>query len=300
MKRFSRHIIVYSLLLLCPVLVQSQVLTRASVNRDRILIGEPIELTLDVRAPLGQSIEWFNLDSIPHFEYLNVSNADTTESIDGKKILQVLTITSFDSGRQVIPPLAIEINGKTYYTDTIGIEVAYMPFDPSQDYRDIKEIVEVAPPWWLKYIPWAVGLVTLVAIVLIVYLFTRKKKAVTIEQPVYSKLSPYEEALLALEELQKKGWMQNGEIKLFYSRLNDILRVFVLRKLNIATLEKTNEELIGQLKQLSIDRDSFARLAEALRMADFVKFARYQPDENDNRKNFTIIQSAITTLNNIT
>lgn len=299
MKRVVQHIIGFGWLLLTPFILQSQVLAKASVDRDKILIGEPITLTLDVRAPLGLTITWFQLDTIPHFEFIQKGNADTVDGIDGKKIQQVITITSFDSGHWEIPGFSITVDNKVYTTDTLGIDVAFAPFNAEEDYHDIKEIVDVAPPWWLKYIPWAIGVVTVIAIALIVYLLSKKKAVVVIEQPVVSKLSPYEEALRALEELRKKGWGQNGEIKTYYSRLNDILRVFVLRKLNIATMEKTNEELIMQLQQLSLDRDTFQQLATALRMADFVKFARYQPATTDNEKNFFIIQSAITSLNNI-
>jgi hypothetical protein len=73
----------------------------------------------------------------------------------------------------------------------------------------------------------------------------------------------------------------------------------MFRKLKVATLEKTNAELIGQLRQMAIDKESFNQLVHALQIADFVKFARYQPDESDNEKNFAVIQSAIKTLNNI-
>lgn len=101
----------------------------------------------------------------------------------------------------------------------------------------------------------------------------------------------------ALQELQKKGMAQNGQIKWYYTELNDILRIFVSRKLNIATMERTNEELILQLRQLNLSRDSFTQLAQALRMSDYVKFAKYQPGAADNQKNHEIIQSAIQTLN---
>ncbi len=37
----------------------------------------------------------------------------------------------------------------------------------------------------------------------------------------------------------------------------------------------------------------------SLRMTDFVKFARYEPNAEDNGKNFGIIESTIKTLNNI-
>jgi hypothetical protein len=102
----------------------------------------------------------------------------------------------------------------------------------------------------------------------------------------------------SLSELRKKGLPQNGQVKWYYTELNDILRVFVFRKLSIATMERTNEELILQLRQLNLSRDSFSQLAQALRMSDYVKFAKYQPGSEDNEKNYEIIQSAIQTLNN--
>jgi hypothetical protein len=190
------------------------------------------------------------------------------------------------------------VAGQSYATDSIPIEVSYAQLDISKDYRDIKEIEEVPKPSWMAWIPWILGVVTLLAIGVIVYLLRRPKKAAPAPQPVQPKLGPYEEALEALEELRKQG-LQNGEVKTYYSRLNDILRVFMFRKLKVATLEKTNEELITQLRQMPMDKESFNQLVHALQIADFVKFARYQPDETDNEKNFAVIQSAIKTLNNI-
>jgi len=269
------------------------------VDRDSILIGEPVRLTIDVWIPMGENITWFALDSIPHFEFLDKGKADTSSDVDGKKMQQVLTITSFDSGRWQIPPLVLVAGNKKFNTDSIGIEVGYSAVNHAEDYHDIKEIEEISKPWWIRFIPWMVALMSLVAITLLVYILRRNKQEVQVVHAVVSKLPPYEEAIQALQELYKKGWAQNGQVKNYYSSLNDILRVFILRKLNIATLEKTNEELIAKLRTLSMEKESFKHLSEALRIADFVKFARYLPDAADNEKNFIIIQTAITTLNNI-
>jgi hypothetical protein len=198
----------------------------------------------------------------------------------------------------VIPPMAIQVNGKAYATDSIPVEVSYAQLDISKDYRDIKEIEEVPKPGWMAWIPWILGVVTLLAVGVIVYLLRKPKIPAPAPQPVQPKLSPYEEALQALEELRKQG-LQNGEVKIYYSRLNDILRVFLFRKLKVATLEKTNAELIAELRQVPMDKESFNQLVRALQVADFVKFARYQPDATDNENNFAVIQSAIKTLNNI-
>jgi hypothetical protein len=299
MKNRIRYIILIGCLLAGPVYMQGQVLARASVNRDQILIGEPIKLTFEVRIPLGQSFTWFNLDSIPHFEIIEKGKTDTSNNTDGKQFHQELTITSFDSGMVAIAPMTIKVGDKIYATDSIPIEVSYAQQDLSKDYRDIKEIEEVPQPAWMAWIPWILGAATLLAIAVIVYLLRKPKKQAPAPLPVQPKHSPYEEALLALEELRKQGFLQNGEVKTYYSRLNDILRVFMFRKMKVATLEKTNEELIAQLRQMAIDKESFNQLVHALQITDFVKFARYQPDATDNEKNFAVIQSAIKTLNNI-
>jgi LPXTG-motif cell wall-anchored protein len=297
MSRFVRYIIAGICLLICSVWADAQVLVKASIDRDKILVGEPIILTLDVRTPLGQDVSWFNLDSLPHFEFLQKAKIDTIESVDGKKWQQQLTITSYDSGYWQIPILSMKVDGKVYYSDTLGVEVGYANTDLSQDYKDIKEIEDV-PNTDTGYIPWIIGGATLVALAVMVYLF-RKKKVAAKPQAVVVKLTPYEESMQALETLRKKDLLNKGEVKTYYTELNDILRVFVMRKLRIASMEKTNEELIGELRKLRMNQEYFHELTNALQMADFVKFARYQPDAEESEKNFTTIQSAITTLNNI-
>lgn len=299
MNRLNLYIILCCLLLTGPLLSNAQVLAKASLDRDSILIGEPLKLSLEVHTPLGQDITWFRLDTIPFFAFLDKGKPDTTDGIDGKAIQQTLTITSFDSGNHIIPPLALTISGRTYFTDSLPIRVSWSAFNPAEEYHDIKEITEVEAPSGSKYIPWIIAVVTVFAAGGLYYFLRARKKKEVVQEVVVSSLTPYEEALQALDELRGKGWQQNGQVKTYYSRMNDILRVFVFRKLRIATMEKTNDELILQLRQLSMDKETFQQLATALRMADYVKFAKYQPDAEDNEKNLSIIRTAITSLNNI-
>lgn len=297
--RTVQYIICCCVLVACSFAAGAQVLVKASVDKDRILIGEPVQLLLDVRAPLGSNISWFSFDTIPHFEFLQKGKVDTIEGVDGKKIQQIITITSYDTGYREIPRFTLKVANKVYLTDTLGVTVAYTPFNPEAEYRDIKDIVEVPNPS-ANHIPWIIAGFSVLAIALIIYLLrTRKKKATAPAQPV-TILTPYEEAIQALEALHKKGWQQNGEVKIYYTQLNDILRVFIFRKLKMNTLEKTNEELILQLRSVAMDSAQYSQLSEALRIADFVKFAKYKPDANDNEKHYNSIRAAITTLNNIT
>ena len=86
-------------------------------------------------------------------------------------------------------------------TDTIPVDVVFSPMDSTQDYHDIKDIIEVKPPeekkkWWLWY---AIGGGALLIVLLLIYLLRKKKPVVTAAAPV---IDPYEEAMKQLEKLQ--------------------------------------------------------------------------------------------------
>src|SRR5258708_37266238 len=95
-----------------------------------------------------------------------------------------------------------------------------------------------------------------------------------------------------LELLEKQRLPENGSLKAYYSRLNDILRLFISRKLGIASLSETNEELIGQLRPLPVAPAQFDELTETLRMSDFVRFAKYQPGTADNQHHLRASRSS--------
>lgn len=111
-------------------------------------------------------------------------------------------------------------------------------------------------------------------------------------------LTAYEEAMRSLAALRKER--DTDDIKGFYTRLNDVLRAYLNRQLGIATFEKTNEEIILQSKQIDLPRSESEQLAQALRLSDFVKFAKYKPVASDNEKALTVIEAAINIINNKT
>ena len=287
-------------MLLCThfAFAQNSVTVNASVDKREILIGEQIQLSLDAKVSLGLNVSWFALDTLPHFDIIEKGKIDSVITETEKSYHQVIIITSFDSGMYTIAALPLVVEGKNFLTDSISINIKFKPLDPKQDYHDIKDILDVQNPF-AKYIVWAIIAITVLSIFLVIYFITRKKAEKIFEQKEVSRLTPYEEAIDSLEQLKKQQLAKNGQVKLYYSRLNDILRLFVLRKLQIASMVKTNEELIMQLKELDISREQFSHLAQALRMSDFVKFAKYLPGENENEQNFDIIKSSVEILNTI-
>jgi hypothetical protein len=63
------------------------------------------------------------------------------------------------------------------------------------------------------------------------------------------------------------------------------------------TMEKTSEDLIHALSNLNMDRDAFSSLTAALRMGDFVKFAKYIPGPYENETNWETTRDSIVKLN---
>jgi hypothetical protein len=300
MKYSNPHIIVIIVLLCCCTVSFSQsVMVRASANKDKIIIGEPIEVKLDVMVPAGAAVKWFPLDSIAHFEYIDKGKIDTVATGSTTKYLQTLTVTSFDSGRWHIAALPLEIGNKNYLTDSLPVSVDYSNFDASKDYHDIKDILEVESVEF-GYINWILGAVALLSLLVIIY-FLRKKVTVApvvVNKPV-SKLNPLQEALEALKNLNRNNLEEQAAVKVFHTQMNDILRRFMYRKTNIATMEKTSGELMIQLKGLELNPDAFTQLAQAMRMSDAVKFAKFQPTAAENEESFAIIKQSVEALDKI-
>jgi hypothetical protein len=274
------------------VAAQNKTTIKATIDRNRILIGEHIQLTLEADIPENEPIRFFVIDSLPHFELLNKLRIDTSNTSKGTFLKQVIQITSFDSGHWSIPALTL---GENMITDTIPVDVAFSPMDSTQDYHDIKDIIDVKPPeeekkWWLWY---AIVGGALLIILLLIYFLRKKKPAVVAAAPV---IDPYQEAMKQLEELQKG----KPDQKQYYSRLVDIFRLYVFRKKDIHSLQKTTDDLVVQLKGIPITKEQFEKLSQALRLSDFVKFAKYIPSAEDDKAIFETIINSITSIERLT
>jgi hypothetical protein len=265
---------------------QNKITVKASVDRNKILIGEPIKLSVEVNIPKNKSIRFFTIDSLPHFEFLEKQKIDSSGSGDETVLKQVFKITSFDSGHWVIPSFVLE---KNIATDTIPVDVGFSNFDPNQDYHDIRDIIEVNPVEKKNWLWFIVSGAILFVLIIIWLLSMRKKKIVSPIQPV---VNPYEEAMKQLDQLRK----QNLPPKQYYSELVDIFRLYIFRKKEILSLQKTTYDLILQLQGINLSKEQHAQLALALRLSDFVKFAKYIPTNEDDVNVFNTIRNSITII----
>lgn len=267
------------------VSAQSKTVVKATIDKSQILIGEPIRLTLEADIPEHEPIRFFQPDSIPHFEFLNIEKIDTSNTGSGTVLSQVIHITSWDSGHWVIPAFQF---GENIATDTLPVDVGFSPFNPEQPYHDVKEIIEVNPQEEKKKIKWWYIVAGAALLLLLLVLLLRKKKK-PIVQAVAPPPDPFKEAIGKLERLQK----EKPETKQYYSRLVDIFKEYIDAKKGIHSLQATSDDLVVKLKNLNLPQQQFEDLAQSLRLSDFVKFAKYVPSVEEDQKIFTTIYTSI-------
>jgi hypothetical protein len=292
-KRNSYSITLLIVSVLISVLAQSQqTAVKASVDKKTILIGEQINLRIEADIPGNQPIRFFHVDSLPHFEILEQQRIDTADTDGGTGLSQVIRITSWDSGHWVIPQFEL---GGSMATDSIGIDVGYTPFDTAQPYHDIKAIIEVKPEavekkdWKWKWI--IIGALIFLAQVYILIrgmMHKQKEPEIIIQVP----LDVYKTALAELEKLKK----EKTDARIYYTRLVDIFRTYIHDKKGIHSMQQTTDDLVLQLRELKLAKEQFDRLAQSLRMSDFVKFAKYVPTQEDDRTAFDVIKSSIDSI----
>jgi hypothetical protein len=278
---------------------------KTSVDKSDILIGQQINLKIEASMPDNTyRLGWFTVpDSFGNFVAIKSEKIDSSYANGNLNFSQQIIITSFDSGRQVIPPLPLSfslLEGDstfTIYTDTIPVNVDYSPADSTLPFHDIKNIIEVKKTfqWWI----WAlIGLGAIILIILVIYLIkkSKNKKDTAIFE---SKIPPYDEAMQLLEELQKENLLEKQEFKEYHTRLSDIFKRYLSRKSNAYQMHLTTDELLIELNQMEVSKEKIASFANCLRMGNAVKFARFIPQNFENEKCFSEIKEMITNINNI-
>ncbi len=293
-------IVLVASLLLAPALSSAQgVKPEATLDKDQILIGQQAHLLLSVSYRTDQNLRtvgWPNVgDTLTgKIDVVKDSGVDTIQPDKQndpllRKLTRTLTITSWDSGYWAVPPFVFTINGDTMETQPMLLTVNTVPVDTSAAIKDIKEIYEVPYGWvdWLReHWPWVAGGVGAAAILAwaIVWFLRRSRRPKTVAAPAEPEKPLHVRTLLALEEVEKKKLWQQGLVKEYHSAVTDILRGYIEERFQVPALESTTDDLLGILRMSSMGAGQREQLANLLRMADMVKFAKWTPLPTENEQ----------------
>ena len=102
--------------------------------------------------------------------------------------------------------------------------------------------------------------------------------------------------------MQRIAELQNTKLPVreYHSRLTGIFRLYVFRKRGILSLQKTTDDLVKQLKGVGLSITDHESLSRSLQLSDFVKFAKYEPSDEDNSEVLKVVKQTIETMEGLT
>ncbi len=269
---------------------ESVIQVSAGVDKSVITIGDRITYTLTIAHHKDLHIEQpgpgANLGQFEIKDYKIYDPAAEKEIIRQRFDYQ---ISVFDTGRFVIPPFPVAFaesdtsrNYQIIQSEPIEILVKSVLTAEDNDIRDIKPPQEI-PVNYRRWILMGGALLLLIAAVLLTYYLIRlRKKGISLFRR--ETIRPAHE--IALEELEKikAVWQERlsgGEHKWLFTRISEILRLYLENRFFIQALEETTSEIRISLRELDLQNDEREKVLTVLEFSDLVKFAKYIPEEGE-------------------
>jgi len=273
----------------------------AKTDSTNYRIGDWIRLTVEAKFPASvESILPAVKDSIGSFEILKVEAMENSEQ---ESRAWVFTITSFDSGKGYVPPVALayRIKGDTTQriarSNSLILELGSVAVDTQGEIKDIKQPLDA--PWKFEdFLPYLIAL-TVLALVAGAYYYWRKKRKQREEAVVIAKpeIPPHQQALYELRELEDKKLWQQGKVKEYYSEATEIVRRFFEGRWGIDALELTSDEIMKHMKNVAESKKVWKEMQSFFTTADLVKFAKYNPaveeHENELKEAYEIVRAMV-------
>lgn len=275
----------------------------ATINKDSILIGDQLNLRIEVQTNKNTRITWptFSEELSTGIELLSIQPIDTiTSEGDAISYIQDLTITSFDTGFYEIPafnfPCFDQVDTSFYksISNPLFLRVMTMEVDTTQAFKPIKGPIEQKYTF-AEALPMMGGfLLILAAAFAIYYFFFRKKNEPLFTAKAKPRVPAHISALSNLETLKTKKLWQGGKFKEFYTELTDIFRVYIDERFEVDALEMTSDEIRDSLIPIKeIDKKLQDKISKSLTTSDLVKFAKLNPIPEENENNIAIMEAFV-------
>ena len=277
-----------------------------SLDTSSIRIGERVALRLNATLPKSASIYWPILaDTLTaKVEVASKSKVDTNATSRNEFVnySQTILITSFDTGFHYIPPFTIhysyagDASRHELLSEGVYLKVRTVEVDTTKAIRDIRGPIQ-APLSFAEMVPYLAGLAVIGFIIGLIWYYLWRKRMNKPLFPVITRTQgpPWQMALQSLDTLEEKKLWQNGKIKEYYSELTDIIRHYLNQQHGIEAMEMITAEILSAYDSAGLQTDARSILNNILVQADYVKFAKAIPLNNENELSMTYSRQFIET-----
>jgi hypothetical protein len=272
----------------------SSVEAKASVDRNKVKLGDVISYTISVkREGNGGSSPAVTPPAFDGFRVTGSYSQNSVNILNGAAT--IITNLQYDlicvkGGEITIPPAKISIvnpaTGQPEVIETKPVIVtvtggkksraAAAPAATPTAVQDIKEIKMNMAFRFSDLIPYIILAILFIIAVAVAWkmIFTKKPLA-----PVVRDETDYKaDALKMLKKAAEK--LKAGDIKGYYYDIYEAVRFFLSKHLGESFAELTTQEILKKMKG-KLSEGKVARISQFMSDCDMVKFADYKPAENE-------------------
>jgi hypothetical protein len=260
------------------------------VDSHNILIGDWLKLHVEVKHPEGVTVQFPPLpDSLQGLEVIRRDSIMRKNSDREVVESTSFTLTAFDTGTYVIPPLVFQYTQGSdrrvgmVETSPIAIFVHTVGVDTSKDIKDIKPPVSL-PISFAELLPYILGVLGIGGAGWLIYYILKKRRRGESILPEPPPRPAHELAFEALRALEAEKLWQRGLVKEYHSKLTDIIRTYVERRYGVLAMEMITDEILSSLPVARLDNELKRELRDTLLLADLVKFAKFQPPTEEHER----------------
>lgn len=250
-----------------------------NISKNSLTVGDLLQFQVSALVPKGTIITPPSVDKGLGNIIVKEWNTQKSEREKSDSISFSYVLTTYIPEQCTIPSLSFVLqNGQktdTLKTQSIPLSVQSVITADSADLMELKpqQIAGHAPLWWV----WAlISLLIFAAIYILYNRFFRKKKIISSEIPL---LPPYEEAIAALNDLERKKYLQRGLSREYVFELSEILKRYIERRFSVNASEFTTEEMLAWLGISDLEKDLKRSVEWFFSASDPIKFARQIPGE---------------------
>ncbi len=280
---------------------QEQFQVRSAIDSTSIEMGSVISYAIQVEENKDKIVVFPEGDSFSPLEVIKSSVIDTLDEGGRYRLLKQYALTQFDTGHYTIPKQKVIIGNKTFYTDSLKVEVRDIVVDTSKQklypIKGLQAVEDLSETNWWRIAFWVLGILALIGLVAFLYWkFGGKKKLKEEDLPAY------DQAVLALNRIEVNSLIEAKEYKQLYSKLTDIAKGYLDKEVAENALESTTDEVLETLQQLmkkgklSIKQSTLEGFKNTLKTADFAKFAAINPSEETAVQDKKIISEFINSV----
>lgn len=256
-------------------------------------VGDTLYLELEVTAPAGVQLELPQLDrALGRFAVIDTASRERDLGKGRFSETRLYQIQILESGPARIPRLRVEVTdrrpgaeggGETreLLTDELPFTAKpVLPEDADAALRPGAGRLGISGPpllsrWWV----WALAAIPIAG--LGVFLFFRLRRRAR----AAARASAYERALERLRQLEAAGLPEPDELDAWYVELSYLIRHYLEGRFGVRAPERTTEEFLREARrapELSAEHQKL--LGAFLAGCDRVKFARHEPEEDEQRQ----------------